>query len=174
MYESLAWALASFIAGAALGIWLTLRLGGAQRQPPRRGLFAWSRQNTIISPPARDPSRVRLIANWDDVMTQSPDDHSLTFSFDGIDVTFTAGELMRFLRSGDDGPNRNGWKGANGTYSQLLKVLSRYHWCFRKGNRWAWALWLGTRERRVRALALLIDGGYGTLPPPPTPAQEGA
>jgi hypothetical protein len=69
------------------------------------------------------------------------------------DVCFSIAMVNRFMKC--DTPARAEWHGDNGTYSKLLAVGKHYGWLVPSDARgYQWSVWLGTRERRVRALEM--------------------
>lgn len=156
MYESIAWALFSFIFGAGLGGWLVYRLTGATAGPRiphmRQGLHEWARRDLLIPEPTAQATNVRLITDYRDDDTRA-NGRILAFTlFDtrlGMDrdVTFAAPLVLRFLKL--DTPARSEWHGANGDYSKLLAIAKHYGWIEEDSGHYGWVGLYGTRERRL-------------------------
>src|SRR6266511_3665622 len=141
MDQLVAWILFAFIIGAVLGGYTVHRLtaGGVRGAPTRstpprqRGLHWWSRQDVEVSAPEPQVSRVVMVSNWNDT-TAVTSDHRLSFNFAQPDgtrrtLTFSRHQVEKFLRSGDSGPTRTGYRGDNNDYTMLLRVAKAYHWC---------------------------------------------
>lgn len=158
-YVVIAWSAVSFIAGAGIGGYLVRSLMGsapAGARLVRRG-FAWAREDITTGKPATRDTFVRLVTPGP---APSIDDEGRTLTFaihdhrSGLDrdMSFTVAMVNRFMKC--DTPSRSEWHGANGDYSKLLLVARHYGWCVTETNRYQWATFLSTRERRVRALEM--------------------
>lgn len=159
-YVVIAWAACSFVAGLGVGGYvvntLTRGASAGARLVTRRG-FEWARRDISAQAPATRDTFVRLVTPGP---TPSIDDEGQTLTFaihdhrSGLDrdMSFTVAQINRFMKC--DTPSRSEWHGANGDYSKLLMVARHYGWCVAETNRYQWATFLSTRERRVRALEM--------------------
>lgn len=158
-YITVAWSAVSFVTGLGVGAYAVRSLmSGASTgaRLVRRG-YEWSRRDISAQSPATRDSFVRLVTPGP---TPAIDDEGRTLTFaihdhrSGLDrdMSFTVAQVNKFFKL--DGPSRSEWHGDNNTYSKLLQVAKHYQWCVSDGNRYAWSVWLATRERRVRALEM--------------------
>jgi hypothetical protein len=65
--------------------------------------------------------------------------------------------VMRFLKC--DTPRRSEWHGDVVEYGRLLAVAKHYGWIIPNGNGFEWAMWLASRERRLRVLEAWLSRG---------------
>jgi len=156
-YESVSWAMLTFIVGLFLGggIVYRLRTNATSTQPEKRHGYEWARKDFHVAPAELQDVFIRHETDWQGSGTT--DGKSVSFSIaDGLgiqrDLTFSAALLSKFLRSGDPGPRRSGFRGDNTEYGRLLSVARYYQWVTQEGSSYAWREFLATRERRLITL----------------------
>lgn len=166
-YAVLAWALGSFIAGAGVGGWVAYRLmsGGSGPRVPhmiRRG-FQWARSDIRIPEPTAENTLIRKVTDWERAADLNIVDRTLTFHIQDTrtgldrDLTYSAAMVLRFFKC--DTPVRAEWHGDNNDYTRLLAIGKGYGWVIPDSGRYSWAVWLSTRERRLRVLESWLSAG---------------
>jgi hypothetical protein len=164
-YVVAAWAMFSFGAGYLVR---SLMGGGANGGGPRipimrRTGFSWARSDFKIPEPSARNTNVRLITDWQDAGQLDLDNRHMTFPVHdtrtGLDrsVTLPCSLVMRFLKL--DTPKRAEWHGDVVEYGRLLAVAKHFGWTIPNGNGYEWAVWLGSRERRLRAFECWLSRG---------------
>lgn len=143
-------AIAIFIAGAIVGGYVARRLSTERGHVTRSGNW-WARSNVTLPVPAS--VNLRRITSWQDAPLT--DGRTITFSIadrDGIqrDLTYKGSTILKFFRC--DGPTREQHHGDHSDYSKLLQIGKHYGWLVPDQGRYQWAVWLVTRERRLRVL----------------------
>lgn len=167
-YITLAWSFFAFIVGAATGLYLALKLTRATPTRPTATLrqFQWARSDINIAPPTTKNTQVRLTSDWQDAGIVEGRAFTFHIKANGIerDVTFNSRLLLKFFKSGDDGPTRAGYHGDHSDYSKLLATAKAYGWTYPDGRRWLWSLFLSTRERRLNVLTAWLARGNDPTP----------
>jgi hypothetical protein len=155
--NTIAWALFTFIVGNATGGYIvhTLTHGLPQVSLKRPG-FEWARRDVYVPEPKAENTNIRKVTDWEDAPTT--DGHSLTFTIQDTqvglvrDLTYNAATVLMFFKC--DTPIRAEWRGNHNDYTKLLAIGKHYGWLIpQKQGRWGWAMWLATRERRLRVLS---------------------
>jgi hypothetical protein len=166
-YATIAWSLASFIAGTGAGIWLTYRLSGGsgQRAPTPRTMFSWARGDVRIAEPTARNVAVRKVTDWEGAATVDTENRTLTFDLQDVNglrrsLTYPASKIMQFYKC--ETPKRPEMGGDTVTYQQLLAIARHYAWVIPRGRGYQWSIAWATRERRLRLLSLMM-----TTPPRP-------
>jgi hypothetical protein len=122
----------------------------------KRPGFEWTRRDVYIPEPKAENTNVRKVTDWEDAPLT--DGRSLTFTIQDTrvglvrDLTYSAALVLRFFKC--DTPTRSEWHGDHNDYSRLLAIGKHYGWLIpESGRRYGWAIWLSTRERRLRVLS---------------------
>ena len=152
----IAWSSLAFIAGGCGGIWLTVKLTSMNpvrlRKP--QTLAEFSRRDIYVTPPITPETTVRNIIDYRDETAKQ-----LTFllhdAATGIDrdITFSSAIVQQFLAC--DTPTRSEYRGNHNDYKLLIGIAAYYHWVVKIGKGYQWDFSFGSRERRLKQLAIM-------------------
>jgi hypothetical protein len=157
-YVVLAWSLASFIGGVIAGGAVVYKLAVIPALPKPRPGNTWARTNVhAVEARLEADTFVRKEEWYGSGMT---DGRTISFSVQDAsgmqrDMTYSAATLFKFFKC--DTPARREWRGDNAEYSRLISVGKHYNWIVKDGAGYLWMPFLGTRERRLKAIECWME-----------------
>ncbi len=155
--------LSALIAGFIIGCWFMNRYGSVRGIAASRTLNPWARMDFVAPRPQPVNTSVVKVTDWQDAPELNLEDHTITFTGipdrSGIrrDLTYSAAMVMRFFKC--DVPVRSEWAGNNNEYTRFLAIGQHYGWVLKNGKGYTWAIWLATREKRLRVLTAWLQAG---------------